>query len=37
MQKLIMTTDDSFSDEKLHYDINEEAAKIFALPSGKID
>ena len=37
LQKLIMTTDDSFSDEKLYYDINKEAAKIFALPSVKID
>ena len=32
-----MTVDVSFSDEKLHYDIKKEAAKMLALPSGKID
>ena len=31
-----MTTDDKIRDEKLHYDINREAAKISALSSGKI-
>ena len=32
-----MTIDDKIRDEKLQYDINREAAKIAALPSGKID
>ena len=32
-----MKTDDRIRDEKLQYDINREAAKISALPSGKID
>ena len=32
-----MTIDDKVRDEKLQYDINREAAKISALPSGKID
>ena len=32
-----MTIDDQIRDEKLQYDINREAAKISALPSGKID
>ena len=32
-----MTTDDQIKDEKLHYDINREAAKISALSSGKIN
>ena len=32
-----MTTDDQNKDEKLHYDINTEAAKISALSSGKIN
>ena len=31
MQKLIMKTVDKISDEKLHYDINREAAMISAL------
>ena len=31
-----MTTDDKIRDEKLHYDINREAAKISALSPGKI-
>ena len=31
-----MTVDDQIRDEKLKYDINKEAAKISALPSGKI-
>ena len=31
-----MTIDDQIRDEKLQYDINKEAAKISALPSGKI-
>ena len=31
MQKLIMKTDDKIKDEKLHYDINREAAMISAL------
>ena len=32
-----MTIVDKIGDEKLQYDINSEAAKISALPSGKID
>ena len=32
-----MTFEDQIKDEKLQYDINREAAKISALPSGKID
>ena len=32
-----MTIVDKIGDEKLQYDINREAAKISALPSGKID
>ena len=32
-----MTIEDKIKDEKLQYDINREAAKISALPSGKID
>ena len=32
-----MTIDDKIIDEKLQYGINSEAAKISALPSGKID
>ena len=32
-----MTIDDMIRDEKLQYDINREAAKMSALPSGKID
>ena len=32
-----MATDDKIRDEKLHHDINREAAKISALSSGKID
>ena len=32
-----MTIDGNIRDEKLQYDINREAAKISALPSGKID
>ena len=32
-----MTTDGKIKGEKLQYDINREAAKILALPSGKID
>ena len=32
-----MTIEDQIRDEKLQYDINIEAAKISALPSGKID
>ena len=32
-----MTIEDQIRDEKLQYDINREAAKIFALSSGKID
>ena len=32
-----MTNDDNIRDEKLQYEINREAAKIFALSSGKID
>ena len=32
-----MTIEDQIRDEKLHYDINREAAKISALSSGKID
>ena len=32
-----MTTDDKIRDEKLHYDINKEAAKISAFSSGKTD
>ena len=32
-----MTIDDQIRDEKLQYDINREAAKISALPSGKIN
>ena len=32
-----MTLEDQIRDEKLHYDINKEAAKISSLSSGKID
>ena len=32
-----MTVDNKTRDEKLQYDINREAAKTSALPSGKID
>ena len=32
-----MTIDDKIRDEKLHFEINREAAKIWALSSGKID
>ena len=32
-----MTIDDKIRDEKLHYNINREAANISALSSGKID
>ena len=32
-----MTIEDDIRDEKLQYDINREAAKISALPRGKID
>ena len=32
-----MTVDEKIRYEKLQYDINREAAKISALPSGKID
>ena len=32
-----MTIEDKIKDQKLHYDINREAAKISALSSGKID
>ena len=32
-----MTSEDLIRDEKLHYDVNGEAAKIPALSSGKID
>ena len=35
--KLIMTTDYKIRDEKVEYDINREAAKILALPLGKIN
>ena len=35
LQKLIMTIDSKIRDEKLHYNINREAAKISALSSGK--
>ena len=31
-----MTINDHIKDEKLQYDINREAAKIFALSSGKL-
>ena len=31
-----MTINDQIRDEKIQYDINREAAKISALPSGKI-
>ena len=37
IQKLIMTIDGKFKDEKLQYNINREAAKISALSSSKID
>ena len=36
-EKTIMTINDKVRDEKLQYDINNEAAKIPALLSGKID
>ena len=36
-RKKIITTDDQIRDEKLHYDINSEAAKISPLSSGKIN
>ena len=32
-----MTIEDQIRDEKLQYDVNREASKISALPSGKID
>ena len=32
-----MIIDDEIRDEKLQYDISRKAAKILALPSGKID
>ena len=32
-----MTIDDQIKDEKLHFDINREAAKMSALSSGEID
>ena len=32
-----MTIEDQIKDEILQYDINREAAKISALPSGKLD
>ena len=32
-----MTTDEKICDEKLHYEINSEAAKISAFSYGKID
>ena len=32
-----MTIDDKTRDENLQYDVNREAAKISAVPSGKID
>ena len=32
-----MTIDDKIRDEKLHYDINKETAKISAFSSGKTD
>ena len=32
-----MTLEDQIRDEKLHHDINNEAAKISSLSSGKID
>ena len=32
-----MTIDDKIKDEKVHYDINKEAAKISVISSGKID
>ena len=32
-----MTIDDKSKDEKLHFDINREAARISALSSGKTD
>ena len=36
LEKQIMTINDKIRDEKLHYGINIEAAKISALQSGKI-
>ena len=35
--KLIMTIDGKIRDEKLQYDINREAAKMWALSSGRTD
>ena len=32
-----MTIDDQIKDEKLKYDVNRKAAKIYALSSGKIN
>ena len=32
-----MAIEDQIRDEKIQYDLNREAAKISALPSGKID
>ena len=32
-----MTTDDKIRDEKLQYDIDREAAKVWPFSSGKID
>ena len=34
---IMMTINDQIKDEKLQYNINEEAAKISALSSGKLD
>ena len=36
MSKIVMAIDDNIRDEKLQYNINREAAKISALPTGKI-
>ena len=35
--KLLLTTNDDFTDEQLQYDINKEAAKMSALSSSEVD
>ena len=37
LDKKILATDEKIKDEKLHYNINREAAKMLALSSGKVD
>ena len=37
IEKVTMTIDEQITDEKLKHDVNEEAAKISVLSSGKMD